>query len=599
MFRVRVSQILRFSRYLLPYWDKELALIAGRFFAALLGLATPFLARLTVDYAYNARDLHVYNALVIAGGLIWLLTGLLGVIRQYLEAYVQQMVDLDMQRDYYKHLQRLSLRFFQTRSTGEQMYRSDADIQGVSGLVISTIPSVLITAVQLVGLLAISLWLHWRLTLIILAVAPLFYVHAHYFGNKQRAIYKRVVEKSQQISAQLQEAISHTRLIKAFGREQAEVRRYVRRWVEKIRLTLERTRMTIYSTIAGSLLNTVVVTGLSYYLGYQLIRGYLSLGTLVALSLYLLQLLNILRSLGNIYSGLVVRFVSIDRLLETLDAPIEISDAPDAVVLDGLRGEIGYQDVTFGYDAGKPVLREVDFVARPGETVALVGPSGAGKTSIINLLLRFYDPWAGQVRVDGHDLRKVTQRSLRGHIGVALQDPMLLNDSIRANILFGCPSATAEEAEEAARLADAHEFILELPRGYDTAIGEEGCNLSAGQKQRIAIARALVKRPRILILDEAMSSISSASEQRILEALAAWKDACTMLIASHRLSTIRHADRILVLDQGRIVESGAHEALLAARGAYYALFVDQLERPSEAAADVSGKDRHGANDAGA
>lgn len=577
MFQTRVRQVLRFGRYLLPYLDKEVALLAGRFFSALLGLATPFLARLTVDYAYNTRDLSVYNALVIAGGVIWLVTGLLGVIRQYLETYVQQMVDLDIKRHYYRHLHKLSLRFFQTRSTGEQMYRSDADIQGVAALVVSTIPSVLVTAVQLVGLLAISLWLHWRLTLLILAVAPLFYLHAHYFGNKQRAIFRRVVEKSQVISAELQQAISHTRLIKAFGRERAEVHRYVRRLVERLRLGLERTRMTIYANITGSVLNTLVITGLSYYLGYQLIRGDLSLGTLIALSLYLVQLLNILKSLGGIYAGIVVHLVSIDRLLETMDAPIEIADAPDAVPLENPRGEVRWQKVTFGYDSGKAVLADIDFSARAGETVAIVGPSGAGKTSIISLLLRFYDPWAGQILVDGHDVRQVTQRSLREQIGVALQDPMLLNDSIRANILFGRPGGTDEEAQEAARLADAHSFINELPRGYETVIGEEGCNLSAGQKQRIAIARALVKQPRILVLDEAMSSISSTSEQRILEGLASWGRSCTVLIASHRLSTVRHADRILVLQDGRMVETGTHEALLAARGAYYELFVDQLE----------------------
>ena len=583
MAKKRLQQILRFSKYLLPYWDKELALLVGQLFSTLFGLASPFLARLTIDYAYGYRDLAVYNALVISGGIIWAISGLLDIITQYVEYYVQQMLDLDVRLDYYAHLQKLSLRFFQSRSTGEQMYRVGSDIQGVAGFIVSTVPNVLMTSLKLVGLLGISFWLHWKLTLAILLVAPVFYLHAHYFGGKQRELFKRVVEKQQEISAELQEAISHVRLIKAFRRERSETRRYTMRWIEKIRLGLDQLRMGIFAKTSGSLLNTVVVTGLSYYLGYQLVTGVLSLGTLTALTLYLFQLLGVLKSIGGIYSSLLVRFVSIDRLLETLDAEIEIQDAPGAVAARFDQGHISFRDVSFGYEPGAPVLTGASLEIEAGQTVGLVGPSGVGKTSLVNLLLRFYDPWQGSVAIDGHDLRAVKLDSLRGQIAVALQDAMLMNTSIRENIRFGRVSATDGEVEEAALLADAHEFIQALPRGYETEIGEEGCNLSAGQKQRIAIARALVKRAKILVLDEAMSSISSASEHRILRALAETWDGRTTIIASHRLSTVRRADRILVLEGDRIVEQGTHDELLAANGVYYELFRDQLDEPARAA----------------
>ena len=576
MIKTRIRQILRFSRYLLPYWDKQVALLVSQLFSTLFALVSPFLARLTIDYAYGRRDLQVYNALVIAGGIIWAISGLNGVVIQYVEMYIQQMLDLDLRREYYDHLQKLSLRFFQSRTTGEQMFRASSDIQGVAGFVDSTVPSVIMTVVKLVALLGISFWLHWRLTLIILAVTPIFYLHAHYFGNKQRVIYKGVVEKQQQISAELQEAISHAQLVKAFGREKAETRRYLRRWIERMRLSLDQTRMGIFSSMSGSLLNTVVVTGLSYYLGVQLIRGTVSLGTLIALTMYLFQLLNVLKSLGTIYSSVVVRFVSIDRLLETMDAEVEIQDAPDAVERVFPHGVVQFTNITFGYDRGEPVLVGVDLEMGAGQTVALVGPSGVGKTSLINLLLRFYDPWVGSVSIDGHDLRRVKLRSLRAQVSVALQDAMLMNTSILENIRFGRPEATDTEVMEAARMADVHEFIAELPRGYDTEIGEEGCHLSAGQKQRIAIARALIKGAKILILDEAMSSISSASERRILQALEETRRQRTTIIASHRLSTIRNADRIFVLEGNGIAEQGSHAELLAARGIYYELFAEQI-----------------------
>jgi len=585
--KTRLRQLFRFSKYLLPYWDKELTLLLGRAFAALFGLATPFLARLTFDYAYGTRDLLAYNAIVLAGGIIWAFNGLLKMVQQYVEAYVQQRLELDIRRAYYEHLQKLSLRFFQSRSTGEQMYRANADIQGVSNFVVSTIPTVLITGFQLLGLLAISLWLHWRLTLLILGVSPLFYLHAHYFGNRQRVVFKKVVEKSQEISSELQEAISHTRLIKAFAKERSESRRYIRRWIERIRLSFDRTRLRIYASTTGSLLNTLVVTGLSYYLGYQLIQGTLTLGTMIALSLYLFQLLSILKSLGGIYSGIVVRFVSIDRVLETLDAEIEIADTPDAIEISSIRGAIAFRGVSFGYEPDEPVLVDVDISIQPGQTVALVGPSGVGKTSLISLLLRFYDPWVGYVAVDGYDLRKLKLKSLRDQIGIAMQDAMLMNCSIRDNIRFGKPAATDSEVMEAAMAADAHGFIESLPGGYDTVIGEEGCNLSAGQKQRIAIARALLKASPILILDEAMSSISSASEHLILHALDRSRQGQTTIIASHRLSTIRRADWIFVLEGNGIVEQGTHGDLVGERGVYYRLFADQLADIGDTAKESS------------
>lgn len=573
----KLKQFIHFSKYLSPYWDKEVILILCIGISTLFGLTGPYMAKLTIDYAYANRDLLLFNVLVLAGIIIYFFSRLIGVIQHYLGVYINLRLSFDLHSRFYGYLHKLSLRFFQSRTTGEQMYRLGPDIEGVVDLVTGTIPTAVVSILRLVFLLVIAFWLNWKLTLVAIGITPIFYLHAHYFSKKQYPIQKEIKKKSQDISKGLQEAISQIKLLKAFGREKAEVRRYLRDLIERIRIALKNIRIGILSRESGRLLNMLAVTGISYYAGYQVIKGTMTLGTLIALTMYIFQLFNLLKSFGGIYGNIMVESVSIERVNETLDAKIEIKDVPDAIELNSIRGAIEFNDVTFGYKSNEPVLKDVSFKIDPGMIVALVGPSGIGKTTVVNLILRLYDPWKGSVLIDRYDLKKITLKSLKDQIGIALQESFLTSGTIKDNIRYGKPTATEEEIIEAAKIADAHSFIIALPNGYDTEVGEKGCRLSEGQRERIAIARAIIKKPKILILDEATASVGSISETTIQKALKVSSKGRTTIIIAHRLSTIINADIIFVLADTGIVEKGTHAELLTQNGLYRKLYERQLE----------------------
>ncbi len=568
--------LTRLFGYVKPYWKTLLFTSILLIVEVVLQLVPPLIQRQIVDQAIAGRQIgylvRLIAALIGAYALLWLAeTG-----DQYVRHALGARFIFDLRVRIYDYLQRLSLSFFERTSTGELMSRVTNDVEAVEQFVTHGVILTSVDLLRLLGATAVLLWLDWRLALIVLAFLPVMAVALRRFNRIARPIYRRARDRLGDINARLQDNLAGIRVIQAFGREESELERfreasgdYYRERVRSIR-----TWSTFFPAMSfAAALGGTIVLGVG---AWMVIRGQLSLGTLIAFTAYITSFYDPLRRLTEIDNTFQQAIAAGERIFELLDEKPEIQDAPDAIALERIRGEVEFDDVHFRYGDGDEVLHDVEFRMSPGEVVALVGPSGAGKTSIANLLCRFYDPVHGCIRIDGYDLRRVQVASLRRHIAVVLQDTFLFNTSVRENLLYGKPDATEEEMIAAAKAAYAHEFIMQLPQGYDTEIGERGVKLSGGQKQRLALARAILANPRILILDEATSSVDAEAEYLIQQALHEVLKGRTALVIAHRLSTIRNADKIIALEEGRIREVGDHRELLDRGGLYSQLYQRQL-----------------------
>jgi ABC-type multidrug transport system fused ATPase/permease subunit len=436
---------------------------------------------------------------------------------------------------------------------------------------------------RLIGAAVVLLVMDWRLALAALIPVPLIAVGLRRFNQLVRPIYRRVRDRLGDVNARLQDDLTGIRVIQAFGQEDAELARFdeVSRSYYAERVSSIRYWATFFPAMSfAQSIGGVLVLGIG---AAMVVQGALTLGTLVAFMAYIVSFYDPMRRLTEVDNTFQQAIAAADRIFELLDQQAEIQDAPDALAVEQITGDVRFEDVHFRYGSGDEVLHDVDFHMAPGEVVALVGPSGAGKTSIANLVCRFYDPTHGRISVDGHDLRTLTIRSLRRHVAVVLQDTFLFNATVRENLLYGKPDAADEELIAAATAAYAHDFIMEMPKGYATEIGERGVKLSGGQRQRLALARAILADPRILILDEATSSVDAEAEYLIQQALDEVMRGRTALVIAHRLSTIRNAHKIIALEGGRIREIGQHEELLQRGGLYSHLYQRQLELAADGA----------------
>jgi ABC-type multidrug transport system fused ATPase/permease subunit len=543
-------------------------------------LVPPLFQKSIIDEVIGGSELSRLGLLI--GALIAVYAGqqLVNAGDMFIRHALGERFILDLRVHLYSYLQRLSLSFFERTSTGELMSRVTNDVNALEHFVTHGSALAAIDLLRLVGGAVILFVLDERLALLVLVPVPVLAISLRYFNTKIRPVYRRIRARLGDINAQLQDSLSGIRVVQAFVQEEQELARFTAESESYYQARVSGIRY--WATFFPSMrfvasLGTVIVLGAG---AAMVVGGSLSLGTLVAFLSYVTsfyQPINRLTEIDNVFQEAIAAG---DRVYELLDETAEIEDGIDAIALPTIEGRVSFQDVHFRYGTGDNVLHNVSFEMLPGQVVALVGPSGAGKTSIANLLCRFYDPIHGRTTVDGHDLRDIQLASLRRQVAVVLQDTFLFNSTVRDNLLYGKPDATEQELCAAAEAAYAHEFIQALPDGYDTEIGERGIKLSGGQKQRLALARAILADPRILILDEATSSVDAEAEYLIQQALEAVLKGRTALVIAHRLSTIRNADKIIALEEGRIVEVGDHLELMQRGGLYSQLYQRQLELTS-------------------
>src|SRR3989441_1010992 len=584
--RPTIAMYRRLLRFVGPYrWNLAIA-AALLIVSTALGLVWPQVVQRVLDI--GLRDPAYLDALVLVLVVVLLVRAVIDGGRQFLMAYTGERVIFDLRMAIVRHLQSLSLAFFNRRKTGELMSHVTSDATVVHGIITQTIIQVLGQVLTLVGGVAVIFLMNWRLALLTLVVAPPIALIGQYLGRRIRDISRAAQDAQGEAVGVLQEAIAEVRVVQAFTREEYEAKRFHQKLMFTFQKSIERARLgAIMFPLIGFLgfASSIVVL---WYGGHEVARGELTPGQLVAFLLYMGMVAGPVGGLAGQWTQIQQAFGAADRIFALLDTEPEVRDLPGAVPIGRIRGHIGFDDVSFRYADGPPVFEGLSTEFGEGQTTALVGPSGAGKTTLVNLVGRFYDPVAGRVCVDGRDVREVTVRSLREQIAVVPQEPILFGDTIRENIRYGRLDARADEIEDAAKAANATEFIARLPKGIDTIVGERGVRLSVGQRQRVAIARAILRDARILLLDEATSSLDNESEFLVQQALDRLMRGRTTIVIAHRLSTVERADRILVLDRGRIVEEGTHAELLTKSGLYHRLytrrFVDLIE--GAAAADT-------------
>lgn len=610
----------RVAGYARQYWQGVAVLLATIVGISLLSLVPPLLIRDLIDEAIPQRDIRLLNLLALGMVTVPLVNGLLGVAQRYASARIGEGIIYDLRRDLYAHLHRLSLRFFTNTHAGELMSRLNNDVVGAQRAVTGTLVTLISNMVSLVATLAIMLSLEWRLTLMAVAVLPLFVLPARRVGTLLRSITRQSMDLNAKMNALMNETlnISGAILVKIFGRYHDEVDRFEDRAADVRDIGVRQAVVGRWFMLGLSLVSAVGSALVFWLGGHLVLRGAFTIGTIVAFTAYISQLYGPLMALTNVRVEFATSMVSFERVFEVLDLPQEIEEPVQPAKLAVVEGEVRFEGVSFSYveqveipvgleevrrfswrpsttnlpaltdkrdgdgRAEEPAhprwaLKDVSFDIQPGQVAALVGPSGAGKTTITYMLPRLYDPTEGRVLLDGVDIRRLAIDDLADYIGMVTQETYLFHDTLRNNLLYANPGATQEEIETACRAANIHEFIAGLAEGYDTVVGERGYRLSGGEKQRVAIARVILKDPKVLVLDEATSHLDTQSEALIQQAMQHVMKGRTSLVIAHRLSTVVNADVILVMDNGRLVEQATHSELIEAGGLYSTLYRTQFD----------------------
>jgi ABC-type multidrug transport system fused ATPase/permease subunit len=598
MSAIPLNYVARVLQYLKPYWRMAGISIGLTVLSAAMALLAPWPLKIVVDHVLEKHPLpaglgsllgpladnriQLLVIVVIGGLLIALLTNVLHVLHNYVNTKIEQYITLDFRSHLFLHTQRMSLAFHDRRRSGMLIYLINNQGDAPAGLLMA-IPMLVESALTLVGMLWISLTMDWVLALVAVSVVPFLYYSVGYYATHIQPRLRRVMNLECEALSVIHESLSMMRVIVAFGREQHEFGRFREQTSNAI---AARVNVTVRQTIFSLVVNMITAIGSTFVLGlgaYHVIEGRLTLGQMLVVIAYIAAVYKPLETISYTIGSLQDKFVNLNITFELLDTPPDIQDAPRAKMIRRATGHIAYEGVNFSYSGRSDTLKDIAFEAHPGQVIGIVGPTGAGKSTLVSLLPRFYEPQQGRILLDGTDIRELTLKSLREQVSVVLQEPLLFSGTIAENIHYGRLDATAEEVIQAAKAANAHDFVMRLPDQYDTVIGERGAQLSGGERQRISVARAFLKNAPILILDEPTSSVDSKTEAVILEALNRLMIGRTTFLIAHRLSTLHNADQILVINHGQLVESGTQAQLLELGGLYKQLHDAQVGAMNRAA----------------
>lgn len=567
-----MSDYKRLILFITPYWKQLLLAIVCIIMSAAANLYVPWIIKDMIDKVLMEKDMVLLNVIAIGIVVVFLFRGIFYYGQSYLVAYIAQRVIIDVREKLYIKFQKLQLAYYEKKQTGTIMSYITNDVAALQTALVDSLIELVTESSVLVGSLIMMFYLDWKLSLVTLIIVPLIGQAMKIFGRKLKKSGALIQERTAEITSLLQESISGVRVVKSFAREDYEIDRFQLQNNLNFKANMKSVQQSSLLTPVVEFLAAVIVTVILWFGGYQVVNGALTTGALIAFLTYAVNLANPVKRISRVYGTINKAMAAADRVFKVLDTKEELKDKPNAKPLPEISGQVTFEHVSFGYKPDVLVLEDLNLTAKPGQVIAFVGPSGAGKSTIASLIPRFYDVVSGCIKIDGIDIRDVQIKSLREQIGVVPQETVLFSGTVKDNIRYGRLDATDEEIIEAAKAANAHAFIMQLADGYETKIGERGITLSGGQRQRMAIARAILKNPRILILDEATSALDTESEEIVQEALDKLMVGRTSFVIAHRLSTIVKADKIFVLDKGRVVESGTHKELMQTGGLYSHLY---------------------------
>ena len=576
-----MKNYMRLLAYIKPYTRRLALAVVCIIMAAAANLYLPWIIKDMIDDVLMSKDMVMLN-LIATGILVVMFTrGVFYYGQSYLVSYVGQRVIIDVRSVLFRKFQRMPLSYYDKQQTGTVMSYITNDVAVMQSAIVDNLIELVTEGSILIGSLAMMIYLDWKLSLLTLMTIPLVGFAMKIFGRKLKRSSTVIQERVAEITSLLQESISAIRVVKSFVRESYEIKRFEEQNWRNFQAAMKNVKLSSLLTPTVEFLAAIAVTFIVWFGGYEVVNEVITAGELVAFLTYAVNLANPVKRLSRVYAAIQKAMAAADRVFDIMDLDEKITDVPNAKPLPPIKGKVEFKDITFSYKEGQPALQHISLKAEPGQMIALVGPSGSGKSTIANLIPRFYDVDSGVITIDDHDIRQVTADSLREQIGLVPQETMLFSTTVMENIRYGRLEATDEEVIEAAKAANAEEFIKELPEGYDTKLGERGLNLSGGQRQRLAIARAILKNPRVLILDEATSALDTESEKIVQDALDNLMVGRTSFVIAHRLSTIFNADQIFVVENGHLREHGTHEELLAAGGLYSNLYNIQFRQNQE------------------